>query len=253
MSGSIYVGTAGWAIRKEHVGLVADHGTHLQRYASRSTCVEINSSFYRPHRPATYARWAESTPPEFRFAVKFPKLVTHELRLRDAGEPIAQFAEQVAQLGEKLGVVLVQLPPSLAFDPGTADSFFQQLREHLNAPVACEPRHVSWFSAEGDSMLRRHHIARVAADPSIVAAAAEPGGDSSLEYFRWHGSPQMYYSAYDQRVLHDLAIKVATAKAREAWCIFDNTAAGAAFENALSLAGIVEDAQKAHEASEALR
>jgi uncharacterized protein YecE (DUF72 family) len=253
MTGSVYVGTAGWAIRKEHVGLVADHGTHLQRYASRLTCVEINSSFYRPHRPATYARWAASTPPEFRFAVKFPKLVTHELRLRDAGEPIAQFAEQVAELGEKLGVVLVQLPPSLAFDPGTAGPFFQQLRDHVSAPVACEPRHASWFSADGDAMLCRHRIARVAADPSVVAAAAEPGGHSDLAYFRWHGSPQMYYSAYDQRTLRDLAVKVTTAVAGEAWCIFDNTAAGAALENALSLAGIVDDAQRAHVASEALR
>src|SRR5690606_34893255 len=103
-------------------------------------------------------------------------------------------------------------------------SFFRQLREHVTAPVACEPRHPSWFSAEADSLLCRHQVARVAADPSIVAAAAEPGGHRDLAYFRWHGSPQMYYSVYDEQALHDLAVKITTAKAREVWCIFDNTA-----------------------------
>jgi uncharacterized protein YecE (DUF72 family) len=183
----------------------------------------------------TYARWAASTPPRFRFAVKFPKLVTHELRLCDAEEPIVQFSEQVTGLGDKLGVVLVQLPPSLAFDPVIAECFLQQLREHVHSPIACEPRHKSWIGADRDSLLRKHRIARVAADPSIIPAAATPGGNRDLAYFRWHGSPRMYYSEYDETALRGLAAKVVAAKAKEAWCIFDNTAAGAAFENALTL------------------
>jgi uncharacterized protein YecE (DUF72 family) len=155
--------------------------------------------------------------------------------LCDTEEPIAQFSEQVAGLGDKLGVVLVQLPPSLKFGPVIAECFFQQLREHVHSAVACEPRHTSWFGADCDLLLRKHRIARVAADPSIIPAAAAPGGDRDVEYFRWHGSPRMYYSAYDETVLRGLAAKVVAAKAKEVWCIFDNTAAGAAFENALTL------------------
>jgi uncharacterized protein YecE (DUF72 family) len=243
MASSIYIGTAGWNIRKEHVSLVKDQGTHLQRYASRFACVEINSSFYRPHRPTTYARWAASTPPQFRFAIKFPKLITHELRLCDAAEPIMQFSEQVAGLGDKLGVVLVQLPPSLAFDAAVAECFFQLLRMHVSAPVACEPRHVSWFTSAAEAMLCKHGVARVAADPSIVPAVSVPGGDVELAYFRWHGSPRMYYSEYDAATLRHLAdqIVASSATSNYTWCIFDNTAAGAAFYNAISLSELLEN------------
>jgi uncharacterized protein YecE (DUF72 family) len=237
MHGPIYIGIAGWSVRKEHADLFAGQGTHLARYASRFGCVEINSSFYRPHRRTTYERWAAATPPEFRFAVKFPKQVTHVGRLRGAETQIKQFAAEVAGLEERLGAVLVQLPPSLAFESTIVDEFFLELRGSIACPIVCEPRHVSWFTAAAETLLQQHRIARVAADPRVVPAAAHPGGHGECIYFRWHGSPRMYYSGYDETALSKFADQAiaASATAEAVWCIFDNTAEGAAVINAVTL------------------
>src|SRR5689334_17239458 len=110
------VGTAGWAIPRPVAERFPAEGSGLARYAARFDAVEINSTFYRSHRPATYARWVASTPPQFRFAVKLPRTITHEARLADSAARIAAFRAEAAQLGEKLGPLLVQLPPSLAYD-----------------------------------------------------------------------------------------------------------------------------------------
>src|SRR5207245_7038537 len=105
---AVYVGCAGWSIPKEHAGLFPTQGSHLERYAGRLNAVEINSSFYRPHRPATYARWAGSVPADFRFAVKVPREITHRRRLADAAEPLDAFLAAAGHLGDKLGPLLVQ-------------------------------------------------------------------------------------------------------------------------------------------------
>src|SRR5688572_19432683 len=110
------IGCAGWSIPREHAAEFPVEGTHLQRYAQRFPAVEINSSFYRPHRPETYARWAASTPDGFRFAVKVPREITHTRRLREVDEPLERFLAEAGALGEKLGPLLVQLPPSLQFE-----------------------------------------------------------------------------------------------------------------------------------------
>src|SRR5438477_4769569 len=127
-STTVYIGCAGWAIRREHSERFAHVGTHLQRYATLFNCVEINSCFYRPHRFSTYERWAGSVPDDFQFAVKLPKLITHELRLVDVDAPLDQFLDETSGLASKRGPILVQLPPSFAFDPATAESFFGELR-----------------------------------------------------------------------------------------------------------------------------
>src|SRR5436190_3691640 len=118
------VGCAGWSLRKDLGESFALGGTHLERYARQLNCVEINSSFYRPHRRSTYERWASSTPGDFRFSVKLPKQITHIGRLTEAAAQIEQFLDQVGGLGEKLGPILAQLPPSLRFETGTAEQFF---------------------------------------------------------------------------------------------------------------------------------
>lgn len=235
----IHVGTAGWSVSSAYAEAFPSEGTHLERYARRLTAVEINSSFYKPHQRKTYARWADSTPAAFRFAVKMPKAMTHEKRLADCGDLLDGFAEQVAGLGNKLGVLLVQLPPSLRFDPEVAARFFADLQGRIDAPVACEPRHASWFAPGGSEWLARRRIARVAADPAPVEGAGEPGGWDGLVYVRWHGSPRIYYSDYDSAALAGLRarLKAAAARGAAAWAIFDNTAEGAALGNALTLLG----------------
>ena len=234
----IRIGTAGWAIRKEHAAHFPGAGSHLERYARRCNAVEINSSFYRPHRRASYERWAAAVPADFSFAVKMPRAITHELRLAGAEAALDAFLEQASGLGDKLGPLLVQLPPSLAFDARMAERFFAALRARHSGAVALEPRHASWFAPEPDALLAARRIARVAADPAVVPAAAEGGGWTGLQYLRLHGAPRIYWSHYEADALAGYA-ETSRAAAAEAWCIFDNTARGAATENALALSAML--------------
>jgi uncharacterized protein YecE (DUF72 family) len=143
----------------------------------------------------------------------------------------------VSALGDRLGPLLIQLPPSLAFEPEAAQPFLDDLRSRFDGDVVIEPRHASWFAPEVDGSLDERRIARVAADPARVPAAAEPGGWPGLVYYRLHGSPRMYYSAYPADVLDNMAARLkASAEAGiPAWCMFDNTASGAAAADALAL------------------
>jgi uncharacterized protein YecE (DUF72 family) len=229
-----YLGTAGWSIRREHSDKFAPTGTHLARYASLFNAVEINSCFYRPHRYSTYERWGASVPEGFRFAVKLPKVITHEARLVDPVPALDRFLAETAGLGPKLGPILVQLPPSLAFDVDVANSFFRVLRDRFTGDVVFEPRHESWFDDAVESMLVDYRIARVAADPARVPSAAEPGGYDRIVYIRLHGSPRIYYSAYPPEELDRIARIIEEKAARDVstWCIFDNTALGAATADA---------------------
>ncbi|GLC25730.1 hypothetical protein rosag_22430 [Roseisolibacter agri] len=233
------IGTAGWSLPKAEQDAFPVEGTHLERYAARFPAVEINSSFYRPHRPSTYARWAESVPAGFRFAVKVPRAITHERRLRDAGDALDGFLAEATALGPALGCLLVQLPPSLAYDAKVVEAFLRALRARHDGAVALEPRHATWFTPEAERPLLAHGIARVAADPAKVPAAAEPAGDPRVVYYRLHGSPRIYYSDYDDAYLDALAVRMLADAhadaARDVWCIFDNTALGCATKNALAL------------------
>ena len=231
----IRIGTAGWAIPRAVADAFPLVGSAIERYAARFDAAEINSSFYRPHRPGTYARWAAAVPESFRFAVKLPKAITHERRLVDPDPILDVFLEAASLLGRKLGPLLVQLPPSLAFDQVVADAFFASLRARTGAMVACEPRHPSWFEPTADRLLGDYRVARVAADPAKVPAAAVNGGWRGLAYFRLHGSPRMYYSRYDDDFLAGLAARLHGTEADEIWCLFDNTTSGAAADNALTL------------------
>ena len=244
MSAGVRIGCAGWSIPSRHASLFAPGDSHLSRYATRFDIAEINSTFYRPHQPKTFERWATSVPRHFRFSVKLPKAITHEARLHGTGDALTVFFDSLAALGSKLGGVLVQLPPSLAFDVRLAERFFAMLRRRSRARVACEPRHASWFTPAADAVFERHAIARVAADPATVADAARPGGaraGARWSYWRWHGAPRIYYSAYDDTALRSLATALAgEARSRApAWCILDNTAHGHAMADAARLQELV--------------
>lgn len=237
---AVRIGCAGWSIPSQHAGLFGDGDGHLARYATRFDVVEINSTFHRPHRPQTFERWAASVPRHFRFSVKLPRAITHDARLRGTGDALSAFFDQIAGLGAKLGGVLVQLPPSLAYDARTADTFFAMLRRRSAAPVACEPRHASWFAPAVDAVWQRHGVARVAADPARLPEAALPGGagaSARWRYWRWHGSPRTYYSRYADEALDALAASLRTHAIARApsWCIFDNTAHGHAVADAARL------------------
>lgn len=237
---SIRIGCAGWSLPSRYAALTGAGESMLARYATRFPVVEINSSFYRPHQQRTYERWAASVPAAFRFSVKLPKAISHDAALRGCGPSLDRFLEEVGGLGRSLGGLLLQLPPSHAFDARVAAGFFGVLRRRTDVRVVCEPRHVSWFTPQADAMLERHAIGRVAADPARVPEAAQPGGDTGWRYWRWHGAPRMYYSDYSEAALHALAHRIRAQAGGARWVIFDNTAHGFAVANAARLQDILD-------------
>jgi uncharacterized protein YecE (DUF72 family) len=229
------IGTAGWAIPRAAAAAFPAEGSGLRRYAGVLSAVEINSTFRHSHRAGTYDGWAAAVPASFRFAVKTPKALTHEARLVRCEAGIETFVDEVARLGPKLGPILLQLPPSFGFDSAVVDPFCRRLSRDQRFAIACEPRHASWFTGEVDAWLADRGIARVAADPSRHPGAGEPGGWRGLSYYRLHGSPRVYYSAYGPDGIQHLRARLARDPAPDLWCIFDNTASGAATADALAL------------------
>ena len=232
----VRVGCAGWSIPSHAAARFASVGSHLDRYSQVFNSCEINSSFYRPHKKETWERWTQSVPADFRFSVKAPRTITHEAELNCSSEALSEFFQHIKFLGDKLGPILIQLPPSLEFDRTRAGEFLTLLRQNYGGDVVWEPRHRSWFSNRVDDLLKEFHVARVAADPACGPTARRPGGVTILAYFRLHGSPRRYYSAYSDDFLDALSAQVTSLALRaRVWCVFDNTASGAAIQNALAL------------------
>jgi uncharacterized protein YecE (DUF72 family) len=236
----LFIATAGWSIPRASAAHFDADGSHLQRYSRVLRGAEINSSFHRPHAHAVYARWAAATPDDFQFAVKLPRTITHELKLRRARRPLERFLEESAGLGRKRGPLLVQLPPSLGYDPRVAGRFFDLVRSQYDAALVLEPRHPTWFSPAVDALLVRHRIARVAADPPPAGEAEQPAGWHGVVYYRLHGSPRKYWSRYERARITSLASALRHLPSEtDAWCVFDNTASGAAAENAWELQALM--------------
>jgi uncharacterized protein YecE (DUF72 family) len=242
------IGTAGWTLSHESAASFPGEGRHLARYARVLGCTEINSSFHRSHRVEVYERWAAQTPADFRFSVKMPRAITHEGRLRRAREPLRRFLAEAAGLGDRLAVILVQLPPSFTFEPRPVRNFFGLLAQMFGGAVVCEPRHASWFAPAADRALAALQVSRAAADPARWPDAQLPGGwrgpdgdgRGAVLYHRWHGAPRMYWSRYEPTWLLDRARELQRwPREADCWCVFDNTAGGGAIANALELRSLL--------------
>jgi uncharacterized protein YecE (DUF72 family) len=224
------VGTAAWSLPKTSAHRFPSEGSSLARYAAVFDGVEVNSSFYRRHKPETWKRWAETVPAHFRFAVKVPKQITHEKRLVDAEAECDAFIADISLLGTRLGPVLLQLPPSLPYHEDNVRSFFGHLRSIFRGRLVLEPRHKSWATEEASSLLSPYSVSRVVADPAPIPQENAP----DFLYLRLHGSPKIYYSNYEPEDLARYADMLRQAP-DDSWCIFDNTASGAALVNALDM------------------
>jgi uncharacterized protein YecE (DUF72 family) len=235
---SLRIGTAGWALPKAQRTSPLGSQSVLEHYAALFDAVEINSSFYRPHRRATYERWRESVPESFRFSVKLPRMITHELDLADCQGETISFMQSVGGLEQKLAVLLVQLPPGGIFDESVASAFFDVLRQETSAHLVCEARNPSWFANEATSLFEAYGITRVVADPVPTGCEFAAQTTARFAYFRLHGSPRMYYSPYSIDYLKGVA--AVAGAAAETWCIFDNTAAGAAWSDAATLQRLIK-------------
>jgi uncharacterized protein YecE (DUF72 family) len=234
----VYIGTAGWAIPPQSRDLFTGEGSNLEKYSRFLNAAEINSSFYRDHRPETYEKWAESVPSDFRFSVKLNKYFTREKRLTETGSQLQETLEGIFHLGDKLGSLLIQIPGSLQFEMKTADKFFGAIRHLYDGEIVFEPRNKTWASEDAAIVLAGYGINKVLADPEpcYMPKKFRPLVEF-VTYFRLHGSPEIYKSRYPIEILERVAhrIQQVSSMGGEVWCIFDNTTFGHALENALEL------------------
>ncbi len=240
------VGTSGWSYAHWQ-GVFYPEGLPAQRrldfYAGEFGCTELNASFYRSPKEATIRRWAQRVPEHFFFCIKMHRRITHQFRLRMEREQLARVMDPFFPwLADRLGPFLVQLPPNLAFDAGTAERFFGLLREYpIRSRFALEARHPEWFTPEALELAERYGIGMVVAD----SGGRFPGTEAvtaPFVYLRFHGPNGNYAAPYPAAALAEWAGKIRgwLGRGLEVWAFFNNDLGGHAVSNARELRTLVQ-------------
>lgn len=232
-----WIGTCGWNYEHWKTGWYAGvrRKDWFRHCASAFTALEACGAFYRQQSRETYAKWAAATPEGFRFAVRGHRFITHQKRLLDPHEPLDRVREQVEGLGEKLAVMLWQVPPGTRLDMERLRTFADALNGWPTTRHALEFRHRSWFVEEVAVLLSEYRLANTISD-----AAKWPRWDAvttDLVYVRLHGRPLTYFSDYEEGSLREWADKVRAwlREGRGVHVYFDNDAGGHAPYNAVRL------------------
>jgi uncharacterized protein YecE (DUF72 family) len=240
-AGRAFIGTSGWSYegwRPSFYGPLPK--VHWLRFCARQfTGIEVNATFYRLQRTETFARWRSQTPAGFRFAIKANRYLTHTRRLKEPVAPVQLERDRARALGDRLAVVLWQLPATLHRDLGRLHGFLRALRRWRRVRHAIEFRHVSWFDDEVAALLQRHRVAVCLSD-----AADWPCWDTvttDLVYVRLHGHTATYASGYSGQALRRWAVRIRqwTRQGRDVHLYFDNDAFGHAPRDALRLLALL--------------
>ena len=235
----IHVGCSGWVYRHWR-GLFYPEGLPqkrwFERYAEEFDTVEINATFYRVPLGSTFEGWREKAPPGFRYAVKVNRYITHMKKLLDCGDELDRFIALARPLGESLGPLLYQLPPSLHKDLPRLDAFLRRLPTDLDHVV--EFRHKSWYEDDVLALLDGHGVGFVAHDMQGRLSPRWASGRTA--YVRFHGTGR-YVGRYSDEALlawSDWAADQAR-NGRSVWCYFNNDIHGHAIEDARTLKSLV--------------
>lgn len=242
-SGCSYVGTSGWSYDHWQGRFYPADLAKKSRFAffaGQFKTVELNATFYRLFQESTFRKWADQAPDGFLYAVKLWRWITHRRRLVDTGDDLTTFLARAALLRDRLGPVLVQLPPGLHRDDALLSAFladFAGAQEHLGKPirVAFEFRHRSWFAEEVFDLLREAHAAFCIADMPKLAFPCRVTAD--FVYLRFHGAPDIYRSAYDEQTLARWAetLSAELRNGRDVFAYFNNDIDAHAVHNARQL------------------
>ena len=248
-----YVGTSGWSYDHWRNGVFYPErlpsGKWLAFLADRFDTVELNASFYRWPKPSTVAKWAETVPDGFRFAVKLWRGFTHYGRLEDPKDSLARFLALFdAMPVEKRGPLLLQLPPQMEVDAIRLDRFLARLTAAAKGWQVCvELRNATWLEPGVVSILDRHGMALCVHDMVWAAPVAEPNAGAPFVYMRRHGPNSRYGGTYsDERIAADAAaIRGWLAGGRDVYVYFNNDVGGHAVRDAQALIELVRSPRRA--------
>jgi uncharacterized protein YecE (DUF72 family) len=241
---AVLVGTSGWQYRDWRGVLYPPGLTQrrwLEHYAGLYAAVENNGSFYRLPSSETFSDWQARTPEGFLMAVKASRYLTHVRRLRDPEEPVGRLLSAASGLGDRLGPVLLQLPPDLHADPGALDACLREFAAFtsLSVRVAVEPRHESWWAEEVREVLARHHAALCWAD-RLGRPVTPLWRTADWGYLRLHEGAAQPSPRYGRTALCSWVSRIAEAWPDEAdvFAFFNNDSGGAAVHDAAAFAEI---------------
>ena len=194
----LYLGTSGWSYA-DWEGTLYPEGlpaaSRLAEYANHYATVEIDSTFYGTPRRSTVEKWREIVPEGFLFAAKFPQEVTHERNLVGSEAEAERFVRTMAELGDKLGPLLLQLPPSFSVEGmGVLEDFLSTLPQ--GPRYAVEVRHRSWLRSDLPAMLREHGVALTLIDYPRMPRMDDATAD--FVYIRWLGDRREFPSGHTQ-------------------------------------------------------
>jgi uncharacterized protein YecE (DUF72 family) len=239
---TVWIGTSGWQYRDWRGPFYPEklpQRLWLEHYARHFRCVEVNNTFYRLPREEVFAGWRDTAPEGFRFALKLSRYISHVRRLRDIADPLRTFMERAAGLGDRVGPLLLQLPPNFPADPG-------RLSEALDAvpgtvQVALEVRHASWFTTEVAGVLRHHHAPLCLTDREGKIQEPE-WATAAWGYVRFHRGSRSGWG-YPEATLRQWASRVRALWGAdgEVYAFFNNDPGGAAIRDAAAFARACAD------------
>ncbi len=234
----LLIGTSGWQY-KDWRGRFYPPGLPqarwLEYFAGHFATVEINNAFYRLPERDTFARWRERTPDDFCVAVKASRYLTHIKRLRDPAEPVARFLSRATALGDRLGPVLLQLPPTLRADPDALTDVLKQFPGDVR--VAVEPRHPSWWTTEVRKVLEDHRAALCWADRHS-RPVTPLWRTADFGYLRLHEGRAKPWPRYGHNALRTWVDRLAStySDGEPTYAYFNNDPGGAAITDAVAMA-----------------
>jgi uncharacterized protein YecE (DUF72 family) len=248
MKKQILIGTSGWNyahwVGKFYPEKFKSYDD-LKYYAQFYNTVENNSSFYRIASSPTYKKWFKATPDDFIFSLKLNKLFSHNYRLKMKGdtpeetalreEKLLKILEDLQVLENKLGCLLIQMPPSFKLDLERVESFFKLLTKLLKKlkykpDVAIELRHASWFCKEAYSLFKKYNVALCIAQSARYPHERVVTAD--FLYIRFHGPAQLFASPYSNAEMKDWWQFINGArKIRRVFAYFNNDIGGHALDN----------------------
>lgn len=233
--GQVRIGTSGWAYKDWNGPFYPDAVKAKDRLAyvsRRFSTLEINASFYRTPTEQAVAAWRAQTPDDFLFAWKASGHITHDTRLADPAESLPLMLQRIEGLGDKIGPILFQLPPSLRRDDDRLSNFLKALPRR--GRFVFEFRHPDWYAPAVLDLLREHGAALCISDHHHAPAPFEVTAD--FVYLRGHGPSGRYHGRYDEATLQDWAIHIQRwREAHDVFVYFDNTIRCAAPDDARRL------------------